>query len=162
MKKKKVRLPVEDFVDKFLRDPRANLEEKEEMQTRMASHLNEGMRYQQQGLYREAIKEFEKENTRPITSNIDKEIVEGSYWHIGMAYKKLGDLENAKKALQRARQLFNRFQLGVEPHFDLAKILVEEGKLDEAIEVCQEKVNQFPHGATKHLLEELLAKKSKK
>ena len=51
----------------------------------------------------EAIEEFAKENNRTIDSDVDKEIVQKSYWHIGMVYRKLGELENAKAAFQRAR-----------------------------------------------------------
>ena len=128
----------------------------------MASHLATGMKLQQQGLLHQAIEEFAKENNRPIQSDIDKEIAQNSYVHIGVVYRKLGDIENAKIAFKKAYELWQIYGLGSAPHYDLAEIMMEEGKFNQAIAICQELLDRIPDGGTKWLLAKALEMKNKK
>jgi len=84
-----------------------------------------------------------------------------------MVYQKLGELENAKKAFQCARELFMQYRVGISPHYDLAKILIDQGQFDEAIAICQELFDRNPHSNNPHspikiLLQKTLDMKKKK
>lgn len=156
-------MSLDDVVQHYLDDPNNNDDPgKDSIRALMTSHLATGMKLQQRELLREAIEEFAKENNRPMRSDIDKEIVQNSYWHIGTVYRKLGESENAMQAFQRAREVFSQYRLGKPPHNELAEMLIEQGRLDEAIEVCQELLQLIPHGGTKQLLAKALETKKGK
>ncbi len=149
-------MSLDDFVQRFLDDPNNDEAAKNRTRSLIASHLVTGMKLQKQGLLREAIQEYAKENGRPINSDIDKEIVQESYVQIGVVYRKLGEVENATVAFQKARELWKQYGVGLAPHRDLAEILIQQGYLDEAIEICNELLEQIPDGGTKQLLARLL------
>jgi tetratricopeptide (TPR) repeat protein len=149
-------MSLEDVVKRFLNDPSIDEIAKNDIRALTTSHLATGMKLQQQGLILEAIQEFAKENNRPIHSDIDKEIIQNSYWHIGVAYRKVGELENAKFAFEKARELLKLYGVGHGPHYDLAEIMIEDGKLDEAIAICQELLSEVPDGGVKLLLAKAL------
>ena len=145
-------MSLNDVVQNFLNDPNNDDEAKNGIRSLITSHLATGMKLQQQGLLREAIEEFTKENNRPINSAIDKEITQKSYVHIGVVYQKLGEIENAKAAFEKAHELWKLYGVGSAPHYDLAEIMIEEGKLDEAIAMCKELLEHVPDEGIKHLL----------
>ena len=149
-------MSLEEFVQRYLHNPKIDEIAKKDVRALMTSHLATGMKLQQQGLLREAIEEFAKENNRPIHSDIDKEISQTSYWHIGMAYRKLGDVENAKSAFWKAYELIKLYRVGTSPHYDLAEIMIEEDRLDDAIAMCQELLDDIPDGGIKLLLAKAL------
>jgi len=155
-------MSLDDYVQKYLNNPNIDDAAKNDIQSLMASHLVTGMRLQEQGLLREAIEEFTKENNRPIKSDIDKEITQKSYWHIGTAYRMLGKIQNAKDAFEKALELWRLYGVGSAPHYDLAEILIEEGKFNDAIAICQELLDQIPDGGVKELLAKALAMKKDK
>ena len=103
----------------------------------MASHLVSGKKSEMQGFLSEAIDEYSKEHNREIKSSLDAEIVQNSYLHVGLVYRKLGKLELSIAALQKAEELLEQHGVGSSPHYDLAEILIEQGRIDEAIETCQ-------------------------
>jgi tetratricopeptide (TPR) repeat protein len=145
-------MSLDDYVKKFLDNPDIEDSDKDNIRSLVSSHLITGMRLQEKGLLREAIEEFAKENNRSIKSDIDKEIAQKSYVQIGVAYRKLGEIENAKTAFEKARELWKLYGLGSAPHYDLAEILIEQGQLDEAIVVCQELVDDLPDSGVELLL----------
>lgn len=155
-------MSLNDVVQNFLNDPNNDEKAKGNIRSLMTSHLATGMKFQQQGLLREAIEEFAKENNRPIHSDIDKEISQSSYWHIGVVYRKLGELENAKLVLQKARDLLKQYHVGIAPHYNLAEILIEQEQFGKAIEICQESLEQGPDGGIKQLLAKALEMKKTK
>jgi tetratricopeptide (TPR) repeat protein len=157
---KDITMSLNDVVQNFLNDPNNDEEAKNNIRSLMTSHLATGMKLQGQGLLREAIEEFAKENNRPIHSAIDKEIAQKSYVHIGDVYRKLGEVENAKAAFQKARELLKLYRVGSAPHYDLAEIMIEEGQLDEAIAICQEALEDVPDGGIKQLLAKALEMKN--
>jgi hypothetical protein len=59
-------MPLNDVVQNFLTNPDASDDAKNNIRSLMASHIITGMKFQRQGLLRQAIKEFAKENNRPI------------------------------------------------------------------------------------------------
>lgn len=145
-------MSLEEVVQNFLNDPKNDDEARNNIRSLMTSHLATGMKFQQQGLLREAIEEFTKENNRPIYSDADKEISQSSYWHIGVVYRKLGDVENAKMAFQKAYELLKQYHVGTSPDYNLAEIMIEEGQFDEAIALCQDSLQNVPDGGIKQLL----------
>jgi len=155
-------MPPQDFVQDFLADPTNSDKSKDNVRALMASHLLTGGKLLQQGLLQEAIAEYSQEYDRPIESDVDAEIVQTSYCYAGVAYKKLGDIDNAISALQKARELKKRFRVGTSPHCDLAEIYIEQGRPDEAIEVCQELLAHVPDKKAKQLLAQAIAMKSGK
>ena len=112
--------------------------DKNDLRELMASHLTAGQKLVTMGMLREAIAEYEKEHTRPIKSSVDAEIVQTSYFLKGRAYRDLGDNESAIIAFQQARELLKQYRVGSGPEEELAEIFIEKGRLDEAIEICQE------------------------
>jgi tetratricopeptide (TPR) repeat protein len=152
-------MSIEDSAHRFLDGPENDKSAKEDIRSLLSSHLISGIRLQEKGLLHEAIEEFTKENNRPIHADIDKEIVQKSYWHIGMAYKELDQIENAEEAFQHAKELLKLYKVGVSPHYNLAEIYIEQGRIDEAIDVCQESLNDGPDGGIKQLLAKALEMK---
>lgn len=155
-------MSMEEHLRKLLDDPNVDDFGKDDIRTLLDSHLQTGMNLQRQGLLREAIGEFAKEHTRSIKSDIDAEIVQTSYWHVGRAYRKLGELDKAIAALQTARELLKKYGVGSSPHVDLAEIFIELGRLDEAIEVCQELLKRSGNWNAKQLLAKAIAMKEGK
>ncbi len=152
-------MSIEESAQRFLDEPENDESAKADVRSLLTSHLITGMKLQEKGLLHEAIEEFTKENNRPIHANIDKEIVQKSYWHIGMAYKELGQMENAEEAFQHARELLKLYKVGVSPHYSLAELYIDQGRIDEAIDVCQESLNDGPDGGIKQLLAKALEMK---
>lgn len=149
-------MSLDDSVRRFLEDPDNDENAKNHIRALAESHLTTGMKLQQRGLLREAIAEFRKENDRPINTDVDKEIAQMSYVHIGMAYRKLGETDEAKAAFERGRELWKQYGIGSAPHYYLAEILIEQGRLDKSIEVCQELLEHIPDGGVKQLLAKAL------
>jgi tetratricopeptide (TPR) repeat protein len=112
-------MSLDDIVKEYLDDPNNDETAKDSIRSLMTSHLVTGVKLQQQGLLREAIEEFAKENNRPIHSSVDKEIVQKSYVHIGVVYRNLGEIENAKSAFEKAHELWQLYGVGTSPHGDL-------------------------------------------
>ena len=125
----------------------------------LASHITGGRELEARGLLREAIAEYSREHSRPIASPIDAEIAQSSYWHVGMVHRRTGELEEAVKAFQAARELLERHGVGVHPHNDLAEVLIELGRLDDAIRVCEEELKLMDNWATRQLLARAAAMK---
>ena len=142
---------LEDYVNRMLAASDDDVA-KSNIQSLMVSHLISGMKLQQQGLLQEAVEEYAKENDRIIKMEIDAEIVQKSYWHIGVVYRMLGQLENAISAFQMARELLKVHGVGASPHHDLAEIFVAQGRFDEAIEVCEELLERIPDKVVKQIL----------
>jgi tetratricopeptide (TPR) repeat protein len=113
----------------------------------MTSHLVSGKKLEMQGLLSEAIVEYSKEHNREIKSSLDAEIVQNSYLHVGLGYRKLGKLELSITALQKAEELLEQHSVGSSPHYDLAEILIEQGRVDEAIATCQKGLSNCPRDA---------------
>src|SRR5260221_12049871 len=98
-------MSLDEFARRFLDSPDASEGDKKNIQALLSSHLGTGRRRENEGALQEALVEYAKEHARTIQSDIDAEIVQTSYWHTGVVYKKLGDLANAVADLQKAREL---------------------------------------------------------
>jgi tetratricopeptide (TPR) repeat protein len=155
-------MPLKDLLKKTLSDPEIDAEAKEAVQALTTSHLATGTHLKRQGLLHEAIEEYAKENKRPIHSNVDKEIAQSSYVLIGRTYKELNDLDNAKANFIKGLELWRLYGYGSAPHYELAEIFAEQGNLDEAIDLCKERLRDIPDGGIKLLLNKLLIMKQGK
>jgi len=116
------------------------------------SHLTAGQRLASRGMLREAIAEYTKEYGRPINSSDDAYIVQSAYGLVGSAYKRLGEFSLAIEAYERARSLMREHRVGVAPHEELAEILIDQGRYDEAIAVCNESLSSGHSWGAEQLL----------
>jgi tetratricopeptide (TPR) repeat protein len=73
-----------------------------------------------------------------FSTDIDAEIVESTFWQMGNAYRQLGEIENALAAYEKALELFRQYRVGLWPHENLARLYLEQDRVDEAIAICQE------------------------
>ena len=136
--------------------------DKYDLRELMVSHLTAGQKLVRMGMLREAIAEYEKEHTRPIKKSIDAEIVQESYILKARAYRGLGDNESAINAFQQARELLKQYRVGSGPEVELAEIFIEQGRLDDAIELCQEVLARGSHWNAEQTLAKALALKEGK
>jgi len=145
-------MSLEDSDRQFLGDIQIPDSQNDGIQALMTPHLAKGRELQKRGLLREAIEEYAKEHERPIRSHIDADIVQGSYWFEGRAYRALGEIEKAIVALQKSNELLKLYGVGASPHEDLAEIFILQGRFDEAIGVCREYLDETPAWSIQQLL----------
>ena len=144
---------LNEFVGKFLQDPRIPRDVKNGVNTLLTSHLASGQKYERMGMLDEAIAEYAKEYDRPIKSVIDAEIVQKAYCQTGEIYRELRQVAKSMMYFQKARELLNMYGAGTSPHMYLAEMLIEQGQIDSAIEVYEEYVQKWPDdNAMKQLL----------
>ena len=155
-------MSFEDYLRRAIEKSELYEGDKNDLRVLMASHLTAGQKLVRMGRLHEAIAEYEKEHTRPIKKSIDAEIVQTSYFLKGRAYRGLGDNESAINALQQARELLKQYRVGSGPELELAEIFIEQGRLDEAIEICQEVLTQESDWNIKQVLAKALALKASK
>ena len=144
-------MPLDDL-RRFLNDPDVHKVDKQNIQALMASRLPEAVKLYQHGALQEALAECVREHDRAIESDIDANIVQTSYYQAGLIYIKLGDWENAVSNLQMARDLLKRFRVGTFPHGDLAEIMIEQGRYNDAIDICREWLEESKSAWAKQLL----------
>jgi tetratricopeptide (TPR) repeat protein len=143
----------DDYMRKFMQGPEISETIKDGLNQLLTSHLASGQEYERKGMLEEAIVEYAKEYDRPIKSGIDAEIVQKAYCQTGEVYRKLGKVAEALKYLQKARGLLAIHGVGTVPHMYLAELYMEQGQIDEAIEVYEEYVEKWPqNNAMKQLL----------
>ena len=155
-------MSFEDYLHRAIEQSDLYEGDKNDLRELMASHLTVGQKLVRMGMVREAIAEYEKEHTRPIKKSIDAEIVQKSYILKARAYRDLGDNESAVVAFQQARELLKQYGVGSGPEVDLAEIFIEQGRLDEAIELCQEVLARASNWNAKQVLAKALALKEGK
>lgn len=154
-------MELKDYFKKIIHDPTTPQSTKDDLQAMWDSHLTKGRKFQTQGLLREAIQEYEKEMDRPIKTYIDAEIVESAFWQTGNAYSQLGEIDQALAAYNKALELFREYGVGVGPHLSLAKLYLEQQRIEEAIIMCQEYLEQSPENwGAKQILAQAMALKS--
>ncbi|MBP7690184.1 MAG: tetratricopeptide repeat protein, partial [Thermoflexales bacterium] len=132
---------------------------KRSIQELMASHLARGQKLLNLGMIQEAIAEYEKDHTRAIRSSIDAEIVQKSYVLKGRAYRQLGDNEKAISAFLQARDLLKHYRVGSGPETELAEIFIEQGRFDDAIDLCREVLTRASNWNAQQVLEKAVALK---
>ncbi len=143
-----------------MQDPSTFQSTKDDLQAMWSSHLKRGEDFRFRGLLREAIQEYEKEMDRPINATIDAEIVESAFWQMGNAYRELGEVEKAIAAYQKALELFRQYRVGMWPHQSLAELYLEQGRVNEAIDLCNEELEKSNSWGAKQILEKAMALKS--
>lgn len=108
-------------------------------------HYDRGVRLLDQGLYQEAIAEFEQ------VSPSDPAVYRLARFHLGQAYAELGQrymqgglLERAEAALRHALEIHPRF---ADLHYHLGVVLRQQGRLEEAIDSLQQALSINPRFA---------------
>jgi tetratricopeptide (TPR) repeat protein len=152
--------PLAAYFKRKMKDPGISQSTKDDLQIMMTSHLRRGEVLRFQGLLHEALIELEKEKERPINAPIDAEIVESAYWQMGNVYRQLGETEKAIAAYEKALELFRQYGFGVSPRDDVAELYLEQQRIDEAIALCQETLEEVPSWSTKQILSRAMALKS--
>lgn len=104
-----------------------------------SANFNYGLRMVQSGHYEEAVKHLSK--------SIKKASNPAALNALGVAYSKLGNLPKAEKTLRTAlKQQPN----SIECKFNLAGVLVERDKFDDAINIYQDLLNSQPPSPRLH------------
>lgn len=150
---------LDDYVRKFMQDPEISQSVKDGINSLFTSHLASGQEFERKGMLQDAIVEYMKEYNRPIKNGIDAEIVQKAYFQTGEVYRELGNLTEALRYMQKARELLIMYGVGSGPHKDLAEIYMEQGRIDEAIEVYEEYVRKWPEN---NVMKQLLIKGKEK
>jgi tetratricopeptide (TPR) repeat protein len=73
---------------------------------------------------------------------------------MGDAYRVLGELDRAAEAYSAALALWRTYGYGEMPAASLAAVYVEQGRVDEAIAVCEEYMPEGGDAAIRQVLEE--------
>ena len=147
---------LDDEVHRFLEDDDQPEGTKDGIRALWFSHLRTGMQYKKRGKCREALIEYAQEHHQAINSSADAEVAVASYWRAGLVRRTLGELEEAVLAFERSRQLFTAHKAGIHPHGDLADVLLELGRIDNAIAVCREALARVDSRPTRQILERAL------
>jgi len=150
---------LDEYVRKFMQDPENPQVVKDQINILFTSHLTLAQEFERKGMFEEAIAEYAKEYDRPIKNGIDAEIMQKAYFQTGEVYRKLGKINEALIYMQKARELLIKYGVGSGPHKDLAEIYMEQGKIDEAIEVYEEYVQKWPEN---NFMKQLLLKAREK
>jgi tetratricopeptide (TPR) repeat protein len=151
--------PLAGYFRRVMKDPGIPQSTKHDLQIMMASHLTKGEVLRFQGLLREALAELEREKDRAIQAPIDAEIVEAAFWQMGDVYRQLGEMDEAIAAYEKAMELFRQYGVGVGPHEDLAELYLERQRIDEAIALCQEALEEVSSWRAKQILSRAMALK---
>jgi tetratricopeptide (TPR) repeat protein len=154
-------MTLEEYFRKLVEDPSMPQSTKDDLQTMWSSHLKRGRDFHVRGMLREAIREYEREMDRPINAPIDAEIVESAFWQMGNAYRELGQVEKAITAYEKALELFRQYRVGTWPHESLAELYLEQGRIEEAIDLCNEELEKTDSWGAKQLLAKAMALKSR-
>ena len=126
------------LADEFYSDPAVQRGLEEMAEAEGASHLASRARYEGEDELREAIEVLRKDTTLEITTYARASVVERAHCRMGDVYKLLGEYEEAVAAYGRALEVWRAYGYGENPAATLAATLIELGRLDEAIRVCEE------------------------
>lgn len=132
------RKEMEKLYKKVMSDRSLPKEAREGLQALWTSHLRKGQEYQRQGKLREAIEEYRKDAERDILTDADADIVEISFCQMGDTFMELGEIENAIAAYEKALSVWREYGYGFAPHAGLAKAYLSQGRVDDAISICEE------------------------
>ncbi len=140
--------------DEFFSDPAVQQGLEELAQAEQASRQPQGNSYFHDGKLREAIEEYSKDTELEITTYALASVVERAYCHMGDAYLFLGEFEDAVVAYTRALETWRAYGYGEMPHASLAAAYLEQGRVDDAIRVCEEHPAEAEDPCVKHVLAE--------
>jgi tetratricopeptide (TPR) repeat protein len=102
------------------------------------SHSWKGHEYRRQGRLKEAIEEFRKDTEAVITGPSQAEVPQVAFCLMGDTFMELAEAENAIAAYRQALELWDMYGYGCAPHESLARAYLKQGRVDDAIDVCEE------------------------
>jgi tetratricopeptide (TPR) repeat protein len=140
--------------DEFFSDPAVQQGLRELAQAEQASRQPQGNSYFYEGKLREAIEEYRHDTELEITTYALASVVERAYCHMGDAFLFIGGLEDAVVAYTRALETWQAYGYGEMPHASLAAAYLEQGRVDDAIRVCEEHPVEAEDPCVKHVLAE--------
>ena len=129
---------VKELADEFDSDPAVQQGLKELAEAEGASHVESGREYRGEEELREAIEALRKDTKLEITTYARASVVQRAFCRMGDIYWLLGEYEEAVAAYRRALEVWRVYGYGEKPEASLAATLIELGRLDEAIRVCEE------------------------
>lgn len=132
------RKELEELYKKAMKDRGLPQRAREGLQALWSSHSRKGQEYRFQGMKREAIEEFRKDTEINITGDIEATVAEDAFCLMGDTFMELGEIENAIAAYEGALELWREYGYGWAPHVDLAKAYLKQGRVDDAIGICEE------------------------
>jgi tetratricopeptide (TPR) repeat protein len=103
-----------------------------------ARHVESGRAYEGEDGLKEAIEALRKDTELEITTYALASVVQRAHCRMGDVYRLLGEDEEAVLAYRRALEVWQAYGYGENPRASLAATLIELGRLDEAIRVCEE------------------------
>lgn len=129
---------IEKLYKKVMRDRGLPEKARETLQAMWASHSRKGNEYRMQGKLRKAIEEYRKDTELDVTGEAEATVVENAFCQMGDTFMELGEIENAIAAYEKALELWREYGYGFAPHAGLAKAYLGQGRVDDAISICEE------------------------
>jgi tetratricopeptide (TPR) repeat protein len=118
------------------------------------SHAGQASMLRGRGRLREAIEEYRKD-TKLQTANYGEVVVaEEAYCYIGDIYMELGEIEDAIAAYESALDLWRMYSSGRKPYDVLAAAYLKQERLDDAIRVCKEALEESGEAQIEQILAE--------
>lgn len=153
------RKELEKLYKKVMRDRSLPKGAREGLQALWASHSGKGNEYRLQGKLREAIEEYRKDTELDITGHAEATVVESAFCQIGDTFMQLGEVENAIAAYEKALELWREYGYGFAPHESLAEAYLSQGRIDDAIKICEESLKDLGSWKTRQILVEAKRRK---
>jgi tetratricopeptide (TPR) repeat protein len=118
------------------------------------SHAAQASMLRWRGKLREAIEEY-RQDIKPGTTNYGEVVVaEEAYCHIGDIYMELGEIEDAIVAYESALDLWRMYSSGRMPYDVLANAYLKQERLDDAIRICKEALEESSDAQVEQILVE--------
>jgi len=121
-----------------MRDPSLSDIAREGLEALWRSHSWKGHEYRREGKLKEAIEEFRKDTETVITDATQAGVPQMAFCSIGDVFMELDEVENAIVAYNQALELWDKYGYGCAPHESLARAYLKQGRVDDAIDVCEE------------------------
>lgn len=151
---------IERLHRRAMRDRHLPQRAREGLQALWASHSTKGQEYRRQGRPREAIEEFRKDTEIDILGDGEAMVAENAFCLMGDTFMELEETESAIHAYEGALKLWRQYGYGSAPHASLAEAYLKQGRVDDAISICEEVPENARGWGVRQALEEARRRKS--
>ena len=151
---------IERLHRRAMKDRRLPQRAREGLQALWASHSTKGQEYRRQGRPREAIEEFRKDTEIDILGDSEAMVAEKAFCLMGDTFMELEETESAIDAYEGALKLWRQYGYGSAPHVSLAEAYLEQGRIDDAIGICEEELDTPGSWAVRQVWEKAKQQKS--
>jgi len=142
-------------LDEYWSRPEVQRGMSELAQAEQISHYAQGQAlFHDEGKFREAIEEYRKDTELEITTFALAYVVERAYCHMGDAYYFLEEIDNAAEAYEQALKVWRAYGYGQMPLASLAAVYLQQGRVDDAIRICEECQENEDDYCLRYVLEE--------